>query len=107
MIGLVVDASRFLTLADVAEVLNISASQTYALVRSGDLPAIKVGGRGQWRVERSQLEDYITRMYALTAQFVADHPLGSGEDAPHDMSTSLDGAPDGAAASAVDAHRRQ
>src|SRR5689334_15197976 len=28
---------RFLTLADVAEVLNISASQTYALVRSGEL----------------------------------------------------------------------
>ena len=26
---------RFLTLGDVAEVLNISASQTYALVRSG------------------------------------------------------------------------
>ena len=30
---------RFLTLADVAEVLNISSSQTYALVRSGELPA--------------------------------------------------------------------
>ena len=42
---------RFLQLADVAEVLNISAAQAYALVRSGELPAIKVGGRGQWRVE--------------------------------------------------------
>src|SRR6478735_5492868 len=61
---LVVDGPRFLTLTDVAEVLNISASQTYALVRSGDLAAIKVGGRGQWRIERSQLEDYIARMYA-------------------------------------------
>ncbi|HZB50940.1 MAG TPA: helix-turn-helix domain-containing protein, partial [Mycobacteriales bacterium] len=40
---------RFLTLSDVADVLNISASQTYALVRSGALPAIKIGGRGQWR----------------------------------------------------------
>ena len=47
---------RFLTLADVAEVLNISASQTYALVRNGDLEAIKIGGRGQWRVERDKLE---------------------------------------------------
>ena len=36
---------RFLQLADVAEVLNISAAQAYALVRSGDLPAIKIGGR--------------------------------------------------------------
>src|SRR3954451_22138600 len=40
---------RFLLLADVAEVLNISSSQAYALVRNGDLDAIKIGGRGQWR----------------------------------------------------------
>lgn len=55
---------RFLTLADVQEVLNISSPQAYALVRSGDLPAIQVGGRGQWRVEASVLEDYIQRQYA-------------------------------------------
>jgi len=61
-------ASRFLLLSDVAEILNISASQTYALVRRGDLPAIQVGGRGQWRVEASQLETYIERMYAETRQ---------------------------------------
>ena len=54
---------RFLTLADVADILNISASQTYALVRNGDLEAIKIGGRGQWRVEREKLEGYIARMY--------------------------------------------
>ena len=70
-------AKRFLQLADVAEVLNISAAQTYALVRSGELPAIKVGGRGQWRVEESELESYIQRMYAETKQFVATHPLGA------------------------------
>ena len=55
--------ARFLTLADTAEVLNVSASQAYALVRSGELPAIKVGGRGQWRVERSVLESYIQAKY--------------------------------------------
>jgi excisionase family DNA binding protein len=66
---------RFLTLSDVAEVLNISASQTYALVRSGELQAIKIGGRGQWRVEREQLESYISRMYDQTKQFVAEHPF--------------------------------
>jgi excisionase family DNA binding protein len=74
-------APRFLTLADVAETLNISASQTYALVRSGDLPAIKVGGRGQWRVETSELEAYIARMYAETADFVRSHPLGGTDEA--------------------------
>ncbi|MDQ1711535.1 MAG: hypothetical protein QOE45_985 [Frankiaceae bacterium] len=68
--------ARFLQLADVAEILSISAAQTYALVRSGDLPAIKVGGRGQWRVEESELESYIQRMYAKTREFVAEHPLG-------------------------------
>ena len=72
-------AERFLTLADVAEVLNISASQTYALVRSGDLEAIKIGGRGQWRVERAKLESFIERMYEQTRDFVATHPLAEAE----------------------------
>jgi hypothetical protein len=44
---------RFLRLTDFSEELNISASQTYALVRIGELPAIQIGGRNQWRVERS------------------------------------------------------
>lgn len=75
-------ADRFLQLADVAETLNISASQTYALVRSGELPAIKIGGRGQWRVERTELEAYITRCYEQTRDFVAKHPFGAeGESA--------------------------
>lgn len=59
---------RFLKLTDVAEELSISMSQTYALVKSGDLPAIQVGGRGQWRVERVKLEDYIQRMYEQAAK---------------------------------------
>ena len=71
---------RFLTLADVAETLNISAAQTYALVRSGELPAIKIGGRGQWRVEVEQLEAYIQRMYAQTRDFVAAHPFGREDE---------------------------
>lgn len=57
---------RFLTLADVAEVLNVSSAQAYALVRSGELPAIKVGGRGQWRVESAKLEEYIQAGYERT-----------------------------------------
>ncbi|SDH35771.1 DNA binding domain-containing protein, excisionase family [Arthrobacter subterraneus] len=70
---------RFMTLADVGEVLNISSSQTYALVRSGELPAIQVGGRGQWRVETQVLEDYIARAYQKTAASVRD-----GLHAEHD-----------------------
>ena len=69
---------RFLQLADVAEVLNISSAQVYALVRSGELPAIKIGGRGQWRVESSELEKYIQRMYEVTREFVSTHQFGRG-----------------------------
>jgi excisionase family DNA binding protein len=57
---------RFLTLVDVQEALNISSPQAYALVRSGQLPAIQVGGRGQWRVEAVELEAYIQRQYQAT-----------------------------------------
>ena len=71
---------RFLQLADVAEILNISAAQVYALVRSGDLPAIKIGGRGQWRVEATELEAYIQRMYAQTRTFVEAHRFGRAPD---------------------------
>ncbi len=69
---------RFLQLADVAEVLNISGAQVYALVRRGDLKAIKIGGRGQWRVEASELEAYVQRAYAEADQFVRDHPFVEG-----------------------------
>ena len=71
---------RFLQLADVAEVLNISAAQAYALVRSGELPAIKIGGRGQWRVEATALETYIERMYSETRDFISTHPYGKAEE---------------------------
>lgn len=65
-------APRFLTLADVTEVLNISTAQAYALVRSGELPAIQIGGRGQWRIEAEQLEAYIERKYAEARERAKD-----------------------------------
>lgn len=57
---------RFLTLADVAEVLNVTVRQVYALVRTGDLRGIQIGGRGQWRIEDVELEGYISRQYQQT-----------------------------------------
>jgi excisionase family DNA binding protein len=72
--------ARFLTLVDVAEILNTSSAQVYALVRGGDLPAIKIGGRGQWRVESSELENYIQRMYEQTRDFVSTHRFGRADD---------------------------
>jgi len=77
-------APRFLTLGEVAEVLNTSSAQVYALVRRGDLRAIKIGGRGQWRVEVAQLEDYIQRMYDEADSFVAQHPFVEARTARDD-----------------------
>lgn len=57
-------AARFLSLADVMEILNISSPQAYALVRSGEIPAIQIGPRKIWRVEATELEAYIQRRYA-------------------------------------------
>lgn len=73
--------ARFLTLADVAETLAISSSQAYALVRSGELRAIKVGGRGQWRVEATALDDYIARMYDQTERYLRENPLAHDTEA--------------------------
>jgi len=49
-------------------------SQIYALVRSGDLRGIQIGGRNQWRVERVKLEEFIQRAYKETAAGLKDLP---------------------------------
>ena len=71
---------RFLTLTDVAEVLNTSSAQVYALVRRGELKALKLGGRGQWRVEASELEAFIARAYDDTSAFIDEHPFEDADD---------------------------
>jgi excisionase family DNA binding protein len=71
---------RFLTLEQVAEELNTSFAQVYALVRRGELAAIRLGGRGQWRVERLMLEKFIADLYTESAQYVRDNPLTSSDD---------------------------
>jgi excisionase family DNA binding protein len=73
--------SRFMTMQDVADELAVTLSQVYHMVRGGELPAIKVGGRGQWRIERSRLEEYIAQKYAETAEWVRGNPLVDRDDA--------------------------
>lgn len=55
---------RFLTLADVAELLQISAAACYQLVHSGELPAFQIGGRGQWRIEEAKFNQFIEDRHA-------------------------------------------
>jgi excisionase family DNA binding protein len=95
---------RFMSLADAAHVLGISAAQMYALVRRGEIPAMKIGGRGQWRVEIEGLEHYIDQTMATTQQFIDDHPYTA--DRPADEDAAADGPADGdTAASAPDDNR--
>jgi excisionase family DNA binding protein len=66
---------RYFKLDEVATYLNVSVPQVYAMVRSGELPAIKVGGRGVWRVDRYKLEHYLNKLEADTRAWAKAHPL--------------------------------
>jgi excisionase family DNA binding protein len=60
------EIGRFLTVADAAEVLAVDVQSVDDLIRSGELPAIRVGRSGPWRVERAQLEAWIDEQYEQT-----------------------------------------
>lgn len=54
---------HLLTLTDVAEVLRLTTAEVLQLVRSGELPAFRLGSLGQWRIERAALESFITEQH--------------------------------------------
>ncbi|MEN9620951.1 MAG: hypothetical protein RL499_1144 [Actinomycetota bacterium] len=54
---------RFLTVTDVAELLNLSAGEVTSLIRAGELPGIHLGAIGQWRIEQSVLESFVADKY--------------------------------------------
>ena len=51
------DQIRLLTLAEAASLLHVSTRTLQRMIRSRDLPALKVGG--QWRLRESQLAEWI------------------------------------------------
>ena len=57
------EIGRFLTIADAAEILAVDVATVDDLIRSGELPAIRVGTSGPWRIERAQLEVWIELQY--------------------------------------------
>jgi len=72
--------SLFLTRAKVAEEPNISMARCYALIRRGELRAAKIGGRGDYRIGRNDLEAYIERSYAETERWIEQHPFTDDGD---------------------------
>ena len=80
---------RFLTLRDVAQELQVSITQVRSLVRTGELPAIQIGGRNQWRVERTRFEQYITERHQAVLEAAGkaqkDEQPPEGEDPQADQ----------------------
>lgn len=58
-------------MTQVAEELNVKQSLVQGLIRTGELRAFQVGGRGLWRVGRQDVEDYINQAYNRTAERIA------------------------------------
>jgi len=70
---------RFLTRRQVAAELNISMALCYALIRRGELRAAKIGGRGDYRIGRDDLEAYIERTYSETSRWIEEPPFMEDE----------------------------
>jgi excisionase family DNA binding protein len=73
---------RFLKPDDVAGILAVTESQVLAMLRRGELPGVKLGGRGVWRVERVKLEEYIASRYEQTARDT-NQPPADGDTPGH------------------------
>lgn len=66
---------RFLTIEQAAEELNVKQSLIRGLIKTGELRAIQIGGRGQWRIGRQDIEDYVTEAYRRTEERIATGEL--------------------------------
>ncbi|MDQ0636408.1 excisionase family DNA binding protein [Arthrobacter pascens] len=71
---------RFLTLAQVADELNVKQSLVQGLIKTGELRAFQVGGRGMWRIGRQDVEGYIAEAYRRTAERIAAGELEDGTE---------------------------
>jgi hypothetical protein len=63
------------------------AADSFALLKTGELRAIQVGGRGMWRIGINDLEDYIAEAYRRTGERIAsgeivDDAEPDADDAP-------------------------
>ena len=52
---------RFLTVAEVAEIMRVSKMTVYRLVHSGEMPAVRVGR--SFRVPKDALDQYLATAY--------------------------------------------
>lgn len=57
----------------------MSPVQVRALVKSGELRVIQVGGLGLWRIGCQDIEDFIAEAYRATAERIAAGEFSDGE----------------------------
>lgn len=61
----ITDSPAVYTVTEVAQLLNLPRSTTYAMVRSGEIPATRFGKR--WVVPKAQLQEWL-KQCAVPAQ---------------------------------------
>jgi excisionase family DNA binding protein len=60
-----VQASALWTTEDVGGYLNVTPRTIYRLIRTGELPAIRIGH--QWRIRQRDLDEWIDRQRAAVS----------------------------------------
>lgn len=60
-----VNMDRFLTVAEAAEHLKVSASDVHELIDSGELHGFRVGKRGPWRIQHDVLDQFVVDQHEL------------------------------------------
>ena len=55
------DKGKFLTVAEVAEIMRVSKMTVYRLVHSGELPAVRVGR--SFRVREEDANEYLRKSF--------------------------------------------
>ena len=52
---------KFLTIAEVAEIMRVSKMTVYRLVHNGELPAVRVGR--SFRVQETDVDEYLRKSF--------------------------------------------
>lgn len=73
-------ANRFLTTAEVAEHCRVGARTVTNWITTGQLPAAKLGR--SWRVTDADLEAFIAKRFATSADEARRNGHGGGVDSP-------------------------
>lgn len=60
--------SKFPTIDQVAEILNVNKPTMYALLRNGEMKGLRLGGRGIWRISEVDLQAFLDTAYEATAE---------------------------------------